>query len=129
MSSPKRHVFISLLFILKSGKCGTISFEDSFDNSFDNSSTTTAGEDNVCDAFFKAVSSKFLSAGSFLLQGDVQIQGNTKGTTPSLNSFLQARDFLISPSLSCWEHIFVCSVTLKCFPSSLLIACSSRSKI
>ena len=106
-------------FKLQSGRYGTISFEDWFDDSFDNSfhnSSTTAGEGNVCDALFEAVSSKFLSAGSFLLRGDVRIQGNTEDTTPSLNSFLPARDFLISPSLKCREHIFEYSVTLKCFP-------------
>ena len=74
-----------------SGRSGT--------TSFGNSSTEAAEVDNFRDALFEAVSSKFLSAGFFLLRGDVRIQGNTEGTTPSLNSFLPARDLLISPSL------------------------------
>ena len=50
---------------------------------------------DVCDALFEAVSSKFLSAGSFPLRGYVRIHENTEGTTPSLNSFLPAKKFLI----------------------------------
>lgn len=67
-----------------------MSFDNSFDDSFDNSSRTTAGVDNFRDALFEAVSSKFLSAGSFPLRDDVRIHENTEGTTPSLNSFLTA---------------------------------------
>ena len=63
------------------------------------------GKKMSVNALFEAVSSKFLSAGSFLLRGDVRIQGNTEGKTPSLNSFFPGRDFLISPSLKCREHI------------------------
>ena len=68
--------------------------------------------------------SKFCTIGSFLLHGDVLIHANTQGTTPVLGSFLPARVFLISPGLKCLEYTFVASVTLKYFPSSLLIACS-----
>ena len=50
-----------------------------FDDSFNNSSRTTAGVDNFRDASFEAVSSKFLSAGSFPLRGDVRIHETQKG--------------------------------------------------
>ena len=84
----------------------------------------TTEEDNFHDALFEAVSSKYISIGSFLLRGDVRIHGKTEGTTPCFSSFFPDRDFFISPSLKCREHTLVLLGALKYFPSSLLIACS-----
>ena len=66
---------------------------------------------------------KLHAIGSFLFRGDALIHANKEGTTPALSSFLPARVFLMSPGLKCLGHTFVASVTLKNFPSSLLLAC------